>query len=238
MNNKLVTTLVGIIILVVGVFIYLSVTAPEKATLNDGSDQPVVSGEVLVPVTNISENEESKYYTIELLYPDSGALPEIKEYVGRLRSDFMFSAQAIDFDPAYKYTLNSETKTYASANTITYKVQTYVFTGGAHGATFDATFTYDIDGTLIKTSDLLKSPDSLKQLSLAARRYFKDKFRNTLTPQEIDFGTEPKEENFNVWYITDSGITFIFGQYQIGSYVLGIQEFPIGTTEAQAFLNI
>ena len=225
-----------IALIIISIFVYLYFTGPEKMTLS--GEGPATSTSSLIPVENISVSEEGQYHAINLSYPDAPSLPEIKTYVQKLRSDFLFSAEAIDFGPSYKYTLDVDTITYISADTITYKVQAYTFTGGAHGATFDATFTYGREGNLIQTKDLLKSGDSLNQLSLMARRYFKDKFRDTLTPQEIDFGTEPKEENFGVWYITDGGITFIFGQYQIGPYVLGIQEFPISRVEAEAFLNI
>lgn len=194
-----------------------------------------------------SEKVREKYYSIDLEYPKSSnsELPEISSHLDKVRSDFLELVPKTDEEAAYQgisegraYVLKMDTTIYTSSSTITYKLETYMFTGGAHGSTFVSTFTYTKDGKLIPLSNILSGPDSLAKLSSSARNYLYEKLSDQSSKHEIDTGTEPKEENWNAWYLTDHAITFIFQQYQIGPYVLGVQEFPMSRTEAKTILSI
>jgi hypothetical protein len=207
--------------------------------------QPVT--EAPEPAALEKERIQEKYYSMELEYPKDAAekFPEIETYINAIRSDFIALVPKTDDEAQYQgvdedraYVLKTDTTTYTSSSTITYKLQTYMFTGGAHGGTFIATFTYTKDGRLIPLTNLLSSSDSLNKLSVAARRYFYDKLGNQSSREEIDIGTEPNEENFSVWYITDKMVVFIFQEYQIGPYVIAIQEFPLSRAEAKTMLSI
>lgn len=195
------------------------------------------------------ENEKikEKYYSIDLEYPKNSTteLPEIGGYVNTLRNDFLTSVPKTDEEADYigitegrAYVLKTNTTVYTSSTTITYKLETYMFTGGAHGVTLIATFTYTKDGKLIPLGNILTSQDSLTKLSSAARKYFYDKFGAQANKSEINAGTGPKEENFSTWYLTNNTITFVFQQYQIGPYALGIQEFPLSRGEASTMLSL
>lgn len=246
-KNIVITLALIIVALIAAVFLVLKYTSPEKASLPTDQEEQATSSKPLTAVPLVSEKEEGDYYTIDLSYPDvsAPAYSDIKTYVNNIKSEFKQSIPTNTNDAQFenlggdnKLTLSMKTTVYQSSSTITYKLETYSFTGGAHGGTFDQTFTYGKDGKLITLSNLLSSSDSLNKLSLAARRYLKDKFSGQLSSQEIDAGTEPKIENFSVWYITNEGITFIFGQYQIGPYVFGIQEFPLSRGAAAGILNL
>jgi hypothetical protein len=56
-------------------------------------------------------------------------------------------------------------------------------------------------------------------------------------PKMIDDGTSPDYENYRAWYITNDQIVFIFGQYQVGPYVLGIQEFKLDKNKLKNILK-
>lgn len=186
------------------------------------------------PAAFETEKIREKYYTIDLEYPKNSPTEraEIGTYIDTLRREFLTAVPKTDEEAEYIglgggriYQLQTKATVYTSSSTITYKLETYTDTGGAHGATIDATFTYDREGKLVEISDLFSSGE-LSTISTAARTYFYKKLGDQVTKSEIDTGTEPKERNFSTWYLTDNKITFIFQQYQIGPYVIGIQEFP------------
>jgi hypothetical protein len=184
------------------------------------------------------EKKDEASYSIDLEYPKSDVnhLPEIADYVSKVKDQFTQSLPTGEVTENYLLKIN--TTVYTSSSTISYKLETYMYTGGAHGGTFIETFTYGKDGNLITLDDLMVSADSMKKLSTLARAYLYNKIGDQSQNEVIDAGTEPTPENFGVWYITDAGIVFVFQQYQVGPYTIGIQEFPIRRVEAETFLNI
>jgi hypothetical protein len=201
----------------------------------------------LQPTEMETEKREETYYSIDLEYPKArpNELAEVRDYVDMVRSDFMAlvpktaqEAEDQGFGEDRTLVLKMETTVYTSSTTVTYKLETYMFTGGAHGGTFISTFTYDKAGKLLLLKDILSSPDALEKLSARARNYFYNKLGSQGQREIINIGTEPKEENWSAWYATDKSVTFIFQQYQIGPYAIGIQEFPLSRAEAKTLLNI
>ncbi len=187
------------------------------------------------------------YYKIDLEYPKAsvGTLEGIDAYIERVKADFFTvvpkneeEAVEIGMTKDRAYILDINTIVYTSSSTITYKLETYTDTGGAHGSTFVTTFTYDKEGKLINLNNILTSSDSLKKVSAKARPYFYSKLKDSTQREIIDMGTEPEVDNFNAWYINDAGITFVMQQYQIGPYVIGIQEFPMTRAQVDGVLKI
>ena len=211
---------------------------PVEEKVDDVGLSPVTPVDPLIPVSFEYEKRDTDTYSIDLEYPksDEDHLSEINDYLYKIQDQF---AQALLIDEVAEDDLLKITTTvYTSSTTITYKLETYMYTDGAHGATFIETFTYGKDGKLITLNDLLISSDSMKKLSTLARAYLYNKIGKQSEKDVIDVGTEPTPENFRTWYITDAGIVFVFQQYQVGPYALDIQEFPIGRVEAEAFLYI
>jgi hypothetical protein len=207
----------------------------------------VVEGAKPEAVEMETEKLQERYYSMDLEYPKAGAneLKEVSDYVTTVRNDFMDLVPKTDDEAAYleidedhALVLKMDTTTYTSANTVTYKIETYLFTGGAHGGTVIATFTYDHEGKFLPLENILSSPDSLTTLSSRARKYFYNKLGAQGERGVIDIGTEPKPQNWNAWYVTDTAVTFVFQQYQIGPFATGIQEFPLSRAEAKTLLNI
>lgn len=199
---------------------------------------PVNNNDPLKPASLEHEKKDEAKYSIDLEYPksDTNHLSEIADYVSKVKDQFTQSLPTEDVTENYLLKIN--TTVFTSSSTITYKLETYMYTGGAHGGTFIETFTYGKDGKLITLNDILVSSDSMKKLSTLARNYLYNKVGDQSQNEVVDAGTEPTPENFGVWYITDTGIVFVFQQYQVGPYTIGIQEFPIRRVEAETFLNI
>lgn len=123
------------------------------------------------------------------------------------------------------------------------------FNGGAHGYENKISFNYDVKNQKnIELKDLfINNPDYLNYLSAQSRDLLKkqdfavlndeDKksFENEESIKEyeknvtdsIDSGTEPKEENFSVFTFVENKIKIYFGQYQVGSYAIGMPEVEI-----------
>jgi len=180
----------------------------------------------------VSEKKQGKYYSMDISYPSSSSTPEIQVYIDLVKQGFLDSIPKTESDAKFEnlggdriYNLTSIAKVAHSSSTVSYVLETYQFTGGAHGNTSITTFTYDRKGKLLSLGDVLKSSDIFSKLSSASREYFYNKFPDQ-DKSQIDTGTEPKPENFSTWYIDGGKIIFVFGQYSIGPYVLGIQEFP------------
>jgi Protein of unknown function (DUF3298) len=216
----------------------------------------VVPTGVVEPATEVSrpkaaplktEKVIGEYYKIDLEYPKAtvGALEGIDAYIERVKADFFTVVPKNDEEAAdigmtkdRAYILDINTIVYTSSSTITYKLETYTDTGGAHGSTFVTTFTYNKEGKLINLNDILTGSDSLKKVSDKARPYFYSKLKDATEREIINMGTEPEADNFSTWYITDAGITFVMQQYQIGPYVIGIQEFLMTRAQADGILKL
>jgi hypothetical protein len=184
----------------------------------------------------VSEKTAGKYYTMNLSYPQSGPTryPEIFNFVAQSKSDFLSQFGNIsDSDAAtlglggdQKYEYDMTTRIATSTKTVSYIIEVYEFTGGAHGNTDVATFTYDKSGKLVTLDDFFAAP-YLDRVAGLSRTYFYGTLGDYAEPEMIDAGTEATTTNFSAWYLTDQNITFIFGQYQVGPYVIGMPEFSI-----------
>ncbi len=191
-----------------------------------------------------NKTEGHKSYTFTATYPESSLheLPEVYAYIQSIKTGFFDDYQTVTDKEAQLYTaewpyeLNITTKVATSSKTVTYIIETYQYEGGAHGGTSESVFTYDASGKLV-TLDRVFSKPYLQTVSLLARDYFTKTLGDNSQPQMIESGTEATAENYSEWYLTDSAIVFIFGQYQIGPYVLGIQEFVLPKSKIQDILS-
>ncbi len=108
-------------------------------------------------------------------------------------------------------------------------LDTYQYTGGAHGLGFSVTELFDLKtGTFLTLNDLfidgfnpLPEIASSSNKDLMQREYVKD------DPDWVNEGTQPTVENFGTVYATPDGLNIIFGDYQIGPHALGPQTVTI-----------
>lgn len=194
----------------------------------------------------ISEYSSTTYTSIALNYPKSSEteLRDIYLTVRDIKDDFVKAYGGLTKDDADKMYISSSdpyetvinTKIEKSDKTVTYILYAYQYTGGAHGGTGVYTFTYDINGKLLRDADVFES-NYLNVVAPLAKDYFYlnlDEYKN---PSMIDDGTSPVYDNYRAWYLTNDSLVFIFGQYQVGPYVLGIQEFRIDKEKIKNILK-
>jgi hypothetical protein len=119
-------------------------------------------------------------------------------------------------------------------------VEEYEFTGGAHGGTSITPFMFDESGKQLVLKDLF-IPDStyLETIADLARPRLKARLEENGMYADDMFtpGTEPTEENYAVFSLSDAGITFTFGQYQVAPYAAGMQEVTIPFAELNDILS-
>jgi hypothetical protein len=127
----------------------------------------------------------------------------------------------LEFDANYSITENK--------HFISYEFQVYQFTGGAHGGTNEETYTFDKKtGVRLALSDLFSAhAPYLERLSA----YTKERLLATLGDYKdeewVTEGTAPTANNFQDFIVDGDSLTIIFGQYQVGPYVLGMPEIQI-----------
>jgi len=121
----------------------------------------------------------------------------------------------------------------------TIDLETYRFTGGAHGGTENRAFVLsDETGEPIPVSALFKPGSNwLHRLSEASYQALVQ--REQLAPDDdwLARGTAPEPENYQVLLPIAEGIEVVFGQYQIGPYVTGISRVLLPYAALSTMLN-
>lgn len=124
---------------------------------------------------------------------------------------------------SFPWNLDIDYKKSESDTIVSYLVQGYEYTGGAHGNAFLKSFNFDKKtGKELGVEDIVTSKETFKTLSALAKK--------ELT---VDYpeGADERPENWSVWYVDDTSITFVFMAYQIAAYATGQQELKIEMTE-------
>jgi len=180
---------------------------------------------------------ETDFYTITVTQPTDASrkFPELFEVTQKAIALFEESHSNLTSDELERfgrdaiiaYDLQIDTQIATTSNTVSYIVSLYEYTGGAHGITAVKAFTYDKNNRFIGENTLFGDTDWRSVVSTLSYEYLKNKIGDQTTDHVLREGTSPEGSNLDVWYLRDTDVVFVFGQYQIGPYVLGIQEVPI-----------
>ena len=144
--------------------------------------------------------------------------------------------------------------------TVTYTLEAYEFTGGAHGNTDIYTYTFTDDGKMLASDSLLKLAENNNDITLS--RLMADKLRVSLGEYgdtdmltnglglaylKVDGKTLDLEKcscdgfffgsNFIHFTVTDSGMIFTMGLYQVAPYVVGMPEVFFSWEELTPYLS-
>ena len=121
----------------------------------------------------------------------------------------------------------------------TIDLETYRFTGGAHGGTENTPLVLNREtGEPIPVSALFKpGSDWLQRLSEASYQALIQ--REPFAPDDdwLVRGTAPEPENYQVLLPIAEGVEVVFGQYQIGPYVIGISRVLLPYSALSTILN-
>lgn len=195
-----------------------------------------------VPVALIATNTiETDFYTMKITQPVDAErkFPELfavtknaitlfeKQYTGA-------SSTAVASAP---YDLQIDTFVATTSKTASYVVTIYEYTGGAHGGTAVRSFTYDKDNKFVGEKDLFGENNWRPVVSEISYQYLKEKLKENTSDEVLKEGTAPIGNNLDVWYLKGDDVIFVFGQYQIGAYALGIQEVAISREKLSEVLT-
>ncbi|MES2225603.1 MAG: DUF3298 domain-containing protein [Patescibacteria group bacterium] len=203
-----------------------------------------------------------KYYEIRAKYPLTVPLKEgglaaqqtMEAYVGdqiaSFKSDSKLDSltpqdiQVQGLDRGNKYALTIAYTTHKSPSTLSYDYEIFSDTLGAHPNTYYKTFTFDSGtGQLLTIADLFTPGTKyLDLLSTRARADLpaiisKQSDGGGANTDDIQYGTAPKVESFQNFYIEDGKLVIVFAPYQVGPYVLGTVLLPIPLSSLKDVLN-
>lgn len=190
---------------------------------------------------------ETDFYTIKVTQPKDAEkeFPDLfattKDAIGSFEKEYgNLSPEDIETlglggDRTYDLEINTTIAT--SSQTVSYILSIYRFTGGAHGGTVIKAFTYDKNNHLIDEKGLFGDNNWRPVVSDLTYTYLKEKLKENTTDEALKAGTKPEGDNLAVWYLKGDDVVFVFGQYQIGPYVLGIQEAPISKEKLNSVLT-
>ena len=106
-------------------------------------------------------------------------------------------------------------------------IETYYYSGGAHGINDVATFVFDAyTGKKLELGDIFEG-DYLKLLSKLSLEALKFKDPKLETYSFAEDGTQPLEDNFKAFTLEPDGMHIVFGDYQVGPYSSGRPEIVI-----------
>lgn len=183
-----------------------------------------------VPVAPLSTNTiETDSYTMKITQPENAEkkFPELfavtKNAISLFEKQY---AGASSTSPA-PYDLQIDTTIATTSQTVSYVVSLYEYTGGAHGITAIQAFTYDKDGKFMGEKEIFGESNWRPVVSEFTYQYLKEKLKENTSDDVLKEGTAPIGNNLSVWYLKGDDVVFVFGQYQIGAYALGIQEVPV-----------
>lgn len=128
---------------------------------------------------------------------------------------------------------------YAAPRFWTLRIQTYHFTGGAHGGTDDVAVVLDRStGEQIPPAGLFRTGSDWLQV-LSDNSFDRLSQREPFAPDDdwLARGTAPEPGNYNVLLPLEDGLHLVFGQYQIGPYAIGVTELMVPYTALSGILN-
>ena len=146
-----------------------------------------------------------------------------------------FSAESPAYPQVFEFDIDSSS-VYEDTNHISFLLNVYQFTGGAHGTTSLIPITYSKQTKKLLSLEEAVQPtrkDWLSVLSTEARKQLntqvqKQKFASS--EDWISKGTEPAKENFAIFTLEKNSVRIIFSQYQVGPYSSGMPEIIVPRT--------
>jgi hypothetical protein len=242
--------LAALAIIVVGILIgaalmwYVSHRSSEEIRVS-GFDQVTV-GAIAIPLNeSLSGSYEDTYAKLDFTLPlpeTKGLRNSVKDFIfAHLPDPNMYDSTRITAEDRemrnqsaagqYTYSMKGRIETGEKDRT-SYVLEIYEFTGGAHGGYTVIAETYDKNGKAVPLKDVIGGGPNYDRIAAVVRPILTaliQERKGTSYIVEEDFlsGTAPEALNYAQWYVKDDTVVFIFNQYQIGPYVLGMFEVPV-----------
>lgn len=137
-------------------------------------------------------------------------------------------------------------KLYETKRYVTYHYTTFEYGGGMHGYTTEVGFTFrKSDGKQIKLLENTDSPEFAQLIKEGIKSFFAGGPDQTITDEEVleylfaedvdDLANIPLP--LNAPYLSDTGVVFLYTQYEIAPYSSGIITFEVPFAKISPFLT-
>lgn len=138
----------------------------------------------------------------------------------------------VDYSPSYSFSSNVSPIYYLDDSYLSFVQQNYDYTGGAHGMPYWIGYVFNLQtGAQLGLSDVV-ADDELRIKELVtqyfAQRYNQDP--DMFWDDAVDTVFEYTTLN-SPFYLSDEGIVFYFGPYDLASYAAGFQEIVVPYSE-------
>jgi len=234
-------------IFIVGLFIFLTILAfciflYYRLNIVSQDIQTTDNQDAQFAIEDKHITDEAKPLKSEVTYPSIKGSEEfnqavkkiIDEEVGNFKKIALENDQAVrETDPAgyaayprtYELDISYE-KATSDKNTISIVFQIYADTGGAHPNGYFRALTFDLQNNKnIILADIFKDQANyLKNISDYSMQDLKKQVTDRMGSTEgfwIEDGAGPMEDNFAVFLLKDSSVTFYFAPYQVAPYSVG-----------------
>jgi len=184
------------------------------------------------PALNDSINKRiQKIYTTETSY----------ESVSGMVQGFMADYRNFKADPNFnnrRYTLISKTKVLTNNQLLGLMIESYIYTGGAHGGTFHGFINWDTQARKqLSIYDVLK-PDTHDSLQVIAEKIFrKNEGISSTEPLKQYFFEDDKFVLNENYLFTSEGIKYLYNEYEIKPYSSGRTELLIPYDSIRSLLR-
>lgn len=244
---QLIIALIVILILVLAADLIMNNAGEEKPSGN-GNQTGQETAEDAIEVSVATVNQKDSFYNIQAEYPQfKGADESFNQKISDLVTGQIetFKKDAKDNWEARRATATPEnpipenptepfdfietwTSTQINDRYISFLINIYYFSGGAHGLTQLYAFNYDVEKNKeITINDFLGSSDGLEKLSNLAIQAATAELQSVglqlddNTKQMLQEGTKPTEDNYKNFNFDYDSIIIYFQQYQIAPGYLG-----------------
>ena len=189
------------------------------------SESPLINIDLNIPVITGLQDKEIQARLNEVMENDARQRQEAMEQQAQLDSDFILA------EPLHTYGIASRfNQYYVTRDILSFYVDYYTYTGGAHGMTDRVAYNFDLNtGQELALSDLF-APDSnhIEMINERVRSII------ALNPEEYFEGEHGfqginEEQRF---YLENGNLIVYFLQYEIAPYAAGIRTFPVALPSA------
>lgn len=238
-KKQLISFIVAVIVIVGFVVLGFHTSTEEPRVVPTSTDQiPNPSQEV----STVTVKEKTEHYTIEAVYPktNSDAITEyFKNYVDTQIAQFKDDTSwvgEVESAADSQLTLDITYKSFPSALVQNYVFNVSSYTGGAHGMLVRKTFSFNKEGQLLSISSMFKNGlDGLSTFaSLSQKELLK---REGAQADWIKDGAAAKEENYQSFIVTDTGVTVLFDPYQVAPWSDGTIDITIAFSSFKTIAN-
>ena len=180
-------------------------------------------------------------YPLELTQQSDLVASTVDGVIAQAKDEIMQVVSG-DFIPGsgqYALDITYDTVTH-SEDIYTLLLTLYQYTGGAHGGTSVLPYTFDLkQNKVLKLDDIFSNTDeALKIIEPLAQDAIKTAIGAEMVQDDmLTAGTAPTVDNYQFFALDQDAITFYFQQYQVGPYVIGIQQATIPLAQLSSVLK-